>query len=139
LREKVSEQLAPAHQTVAELAPTGEKVANLWIREVDASRPSNKVEEKLVALAKRVCLYAMETEWIRKDQDEPLQTVAGLCAERDSTWQECADTHRQINDLLGEVEKERELKIEAENVSVGLAVQVGQHRARVHALEAEAS
>jgi hypothetical protein len=38
---------------------------------------------------------------------------------------------------LGEVEKERESKIEAESMSTRLAVQVGQHRARIQTLEAE--
>jgi hypothetical protein len=40
---------------------------------------------------------------------------------------------------LGELEKERESKIEAENMSVRLAMEVGQHRAWVQALEVEAS
>jgi hypothetical protein len=40
---------------------------------------------------------------------------------------------------LGEVEKERESKIEAENMSASLAMEVGQHRAWVQALEVEAS
>jgi hypothetical protein len=45
-----------------------------------------------------------------------LQTTARLRLER-------GDARQRINDLLGEVEKERESKIEAENVSAGLAVQ----------------
>jgi chromosome segregation ATPase len=84
-------------------------------------------------------LDAAETERIRKEWDELLQTMAGLHAERDSARQECADAHRWINDLLGEVEKERESKIKVENMSVELTMQVGQPRARVQALEAEAS
>jgi hypothetical protein len=51
--------------------------------------------------------------------------------------QEHADVHQWINDLLGEVEKERESNIEAESMSARLAVQVGQHRARIQTLEAE--
>jgi hypothetical protein len=43
-----------------------------------------------------------------------------------------------VNDLRGEVEREREFKVEVENVSVGLAGQVGQHHARIQTLEAEA-
>jgi flagellar biosynthesis chaperone FliJ len=73
----------------------------------------------------------METEWIRKEWDELLQTTARLPQER-------ADTHQQIKDLLSEVERERESKIEAENMSTGLAMQVGQHRARIQTLEDEA-
>jgi hypothetical protein len=68
-----------------------------------------------MALAERVRLDAAGTEWIQKERDELLQTTARL-------WREHADTHRQINDLLGEVEKERESKMEAENVFTGLTV-----------------
>jgi hypothetical protein len=35
------------------------------------------------------------------------------------------DAHQQIKHLLGELERERELKIAAENASVGLAMEVG--------------
>jgi hypothetical protein len=35
---------------------------------------------------------------------------------------EHADTHQRIKDLLGEVEQERESKIEVENGSAGLTV-----------------
>jgi hypothetical protein len=68
---------------VAKLAPTGEEVASLWIREADALRHANEAEEKLAALAERARLDATEIEWIQKEQDELLQTMAGLRAERD--------------------------------------------------------
>jgi hypothetical protein len=44
-----------------------------------------------------------------------------------------------VNDLLGEVEKERGLKLKVEGVSMGLAVEVGQGKARIHTLETEVS
>jgi hypothetical protein len=47
---------------VAELAPAGEEVANLRIREVNARRHANEAEEKLVALAERLRLDAMKFE-----------------------------------------------------------------------------
>jgi hypothetical protein len=84
-----------------------------------------------VALVERVRLDAVETEWIRKERDELHQTAARLRQER-------ADAHQRIKDLLGEVERERKSKIDAENVSTGLAVQVGQQWARIQTLEAEA-
>jgi G:T/U-mismatch repair DNA glycosylase len=51
--------------------------------------------------------------------------------------QEHDDALWRISDLLGEVEKERESKTKAKNVSTGLAVQVSQHWARIQTLEAE--
>jgi hypothetical protein len=47
---------------VAELAPTGEEVASLRIREVNARRYANEAEEKLTALAERARLDAMKFE-----------------------------------------------------------------------------
>jgi hypothetical protein len=63
---------------VAELAPIGEEVANFQIREVEARRHTNKAKEKFTALAERARPDAMETEWIRKEWDELLQTMARL-------------------------------------------------------------
>jgi hypothetical protein len=84
-----------------------------------------------VVLSERAHLDTVETEWLWKEWNELLQTT---------TWlrQECGNAHQWINDLLGEVEKERESKIEAKNVSARLAMQVGQHRARIQTLEAKA-
>jgi hypothetical protein len=50
--------------------------------------------------------------------------MVGLPAEHDLTRQECDDTHGWVNDLLGEVEKERGLKLKAEGVSARLAMEV---------------
>jgi hypothetical protein len=100
---------------VAELTPVVEEVAILWTREVDAHWDTDKAKEKLAALAERACLDSAETERLWKKRDELLQTTVRL-------WQEHDNTSQQINNLLGEVEKERESKIEAENVSTGLAV-----------------
>jgi uncharacterized coiled-coil DUF342 family protein len=131
LRGWLTEQLDAARQKVAELTLVTREVASLRIREADTRRDTDKAKEKLMALAERAHQDAAETERLRKERDELLQTTARLRHEHD-------DAHQWINDLLGEVEKERESKIEAKNVSVGLAVQVGQHRARIQTLEAEA-
>jgi predicted nucleic acid-binding Zn-ribbon protein len=98
--------------------------------EADARRHADKDEEKFVAPVEKARLDAAEIERIQKERDELLQTMARL-------RQEHADVHQWINDLLGEVEKERESNIEAESMSARLAVQVGQHRARIQTLEAE--
>jgi predicted RNase H-like nuclease (RuvC/YqgF family) len=103
---------------VAELTPTSEEVASLRIREANVHRHADEAKEKFVTLAERARLDATKTKQIRKERDELLQTVARL-------QRECADSYRWINNLLGEVEKERESKIEAENMSTGVAVQVG--------------
>jgi hypothetical protein len=63
---------------VAELAPTSEEVASLRIREVDAHWHANEAEEKFMALAERARLDTMETEHIRKEGDELLQTTMRL-------------------------------------------------------------
>jgi hypothetical protein len=68
----------------------------------------------------------VETERIHKEWDELLQTVVRLCAEHDLARQERADAHQWIDRLLGELEKERDLKIEVEDVATSLAVEVAQ-------------
>jgi hypothetical protein len=90
-------------------------VASLSTREANARQDTNEAKEKLTTLAERACLDAAKTERLWKERDELLQTSTGL-------WQERDDARRRINDLLGEVEKERESKTEAENVSAGLAM-----------------
>jgi hypothetical protein len=72
----------------------------------------------LVVLSERAHLDTVETEWLWKKWDELLQTTTRLQQER-------GNAHQWINDLLCEVEKERESKTEAKNVAVGLAMQVG--------------
>jgi hypothetical protein len=49
---------------VAELAPAGEEVASLRIREVDARQHTNEAKEKFVALAKRARLDGTKTKQI---------------------------------------------------------------------------
>jgi hypothetical protein len=63
---------------VAELAPIDEEVASFQIREAEARRHANKAKEKFAALAERARSDAMETERIRKEWDELLQTMARL-------------------------------------------------------------
>jgi hypothetical protein len=53
-------------------------LASLRIREADTCRHTNKAKEKFVALAKRARLDATEIEWIQKERDELLQTMARL-------------------------------------------------------------
>jgi hypothetical protein len=52
--------------------------------------------------------------------------IEGLHTERDSACQERADAHWQIDRLLSEVGRERELKIEAEDMIARLATEVSQ-------------
>jgi hypothetical protein len=65
--------------------------------------------------------------------------MVGLRVERDSIWQEHDDARGWINDLLGEVEKEMELKLKSEDVSIGLTMEVALDKAKIHALETEVS
>jgi hypothetical protein len=57
---------------VAELAPTGQELADLRAREVDAREDAREAEEKLVALIERTCMDIVESEWLRKEQDDLL-------------------------------------------------------------------
>jgi hypothetical protein len=59
--------------------------------------------------------------------------------ERDLARQEHDDAHGRVNDLLSKVETERGLKLKAEDVSVGLAVEVTRDKAKIHTLETEVS
>jgi hypothetical protein len=65
--------------------------------------------------------------------------VVGLHVERDLARQERDDARRWFNDLLGEVKTERSLKLKAEDVSAGLAVEVARDKAKIHTLETEVS
>jgi hypothetical protein len=81
----------------------------------------------------------VKAEWVRKERDDLLQTMVGLCVEHDLARQERDDARGQVNDLLGEVEKERGLKLKAEDVSAGLAMVVAWGKAKNHTLEIEVS
>jgi hypothetical protein len=74
----LTEQLDTARQKVVELAPAGEEVASLQIRELDTRRDINEAKEKFAALAERVHLDTAETKRLRKEQDKLLQAVARL-------------------------------------------------------------
>jgi hypothetical protein len=65
--------------------------------------------------------------------------VARLCAERDSTQQEWDDAHGWVSNLLGKVEKERDLKLKVEGISIGLAMEVGRGKVSIHTLETKVS
>jgi hypothetical protein len=65
--------------------------------------------------------------------------MVGLRVERDSVRQERDNTCGQVNDLLGEVERERDLKLKAKDVFVGLVMEVARDKAKIHTLEAEVS
>jgi hypothetical protein len=80
-----------------------------------------------------------EAERVRKEQDDLLQTVAGLHVEHELARQERDDARGWVNNLLGEVKKERDLKLKAEGVSTGLAVEVAWDKAKINALETEVS
>jgi hypothetical protein len=81
----------------------------------------------------------VEAEWVWKEWDDLLQAMARLRAEHDSTRQERDDARGWVNDLLGEVQKERGLMLKVEGVSAGLAMKVGRGKARIHTLETEVS
>jgi hypothetical protein len=63
----------------------------------------------------------------------------GLHVERDLARQERDDARRWFNDLLGKVKTEMSLKLKAEDVSAGLAVEVARDKAKIHTLETEVS
>jgi hypothetical protein len=65
--------------------------------------------------------------------------MVGLRAKRDSARQAHDDTHGWVHDLLGKVQKERDLKLKAEDVSIGLAVEVARGKTKIHTLEIEVS
>jgi hypothetical protein len=80
-----------------------------------------------------------DAERVRKERDDLLQAMARLHVERNSTRQECDNARGRVNDLLGEVEKERGLKLKAEGVSAGLVVEVGRGKAKINTMETEVS
>jgi hypothetical protein len=119
---------------VPELTLVVEEEASLRIKEGDACRHANEIEKFAALAERRARLDATETERIRKERDELLQTVAGLRTECDSARQERVDAYQRIDRLLGELEKERELKIEAADVAASLAGEVAQQQEEAHKL-----
>ena len=92
-------QLVAAQQRVAELTPLTEEVADpqSWVAE--DRRDADEAEKAFEALSARS----------QKDEEE----TARVKKERDELLQKDAETRQRILDLLGEVEKERDLKLGA--------------------------
>jgi hypothetical protein len=67
---------------------------------------------------------ATESKRLRKEQDDLLWAVDELHTEHDSAHQERVDAHQQIDRLLCELEKERELKIKAKDMTAWLAMEI---------------
>ena len=82
---------------MVELNPLAEEAANLrsWVAE--ACRDADEAEKAFEALSARSHKDDEEADRVRKEWDELLQKDA--------------ETHQRILDLLGEVEKERDLKL----------------------------
>ena len=89
--EGLATQLVAAHQEVAELAPTTQEVADLRVREKDAHDDTHEAEEKLMALIERVHMNTVETERLRKEQDDFLRAIEELRTGIDLAHQEHAD------------------------------------------------
>ena len=103
-------QLIAAQQRVVELTPLTEEAANLrsWVAE--ACRDADEAEKAFEALSARSHKDDEEADRVRKEWDELLQKDA--------------ETHQRILDLLGEVEKERDLKMGAEEKLTALGKRV---------------
>jgi len=84
---------------VAELTPLAEEADGLRSRVAEAHRDADEAEKAFEALSVRS----------RKDDQEATR----VRKERDELRQKDAETHQRILDLLGEVEKERDLKLGA--------------------------
>ena len=103
-------QLIATQQRVVELTPLTEEVANLqsWVDET--RRDADEAEKAFEALSVRSRKDEEEAARVRKEQDELLQKDA--------------ETHQRILDLLGEVEKERDLKLGAKKKLTALEKRV---------------
>ena len=85
---------------MVELTPLTEEAANLQSRVAESRRDANEAEKAFEALLARSWKDDEEATRVRKERDELLQKDA--------------ETRQRILDLLGEVEKERDLKLGAE-------------------------
>ena len=103
---EVIAQLVAAQQTVAELTPLVEETGRLRLWVAKACWHANEAESTFEALSARSWRDDKEAAKVRKEWDELLQKDA--------------KTHQRIVDLLDEVEKERELKLRAEQRSMAL-------------------
>ncbi|XP_066373089.1 uncharacterized protein [Miscanthus floridulus] len=102
----VSAQLAVAQQRVAELTPLAKEAADLRQREAEAHRNAEDAEKVFQDLSMRARQDEEEGARVRKERGELLQ--------RDT------EARQWVLDLLAEVEKERELKLGAEERSMTL-------------------
>ena len=91
---------------MAELTPLAKEADRLRSRVVESHRHADKAERAFEALLVRSWRDEEEVAKVRKEQDELLQKDA--------------ETRQRILDLLAEVEKERELKLGAEEKLVAL-------------------
>ena len=108
---------------MVELTPLTEETANLrsWVAE--AHRDVDEAEKAFEALS----------AWSWKDDEE----TARVRNERDELLQKDAETHLWILDLLGEVEKERDLKLGAEEKLMALEKRASLDAAAVARLRKE--
>ena len=91
---------------MAELTPLAEEAANLQSRVAKACRDADEAEKAFEALSARS----------QKDDEEATR----VRTERDELLQKDAETHQWILDHLGEVEKERDLKLDAKEKLMAL-------------------
>ena len=99
-------QLVATQQRVAELTPLAKEVDSLRLWEAKSRRHEEETKRAFEALSVRV----------RQDEEE----AARVRRERDELLQRDAETRQWILDLLAETEKERELKLGAEERSMAL-------------------
>ena len=108
---------------MVELTPLTEEAANLQSWVAEARRDADEAEKAFVALSVRS----------RKDNEE----AARVRKERDELLQKDAETRQRILDLLGEVEKERDLKLGAEEKLAALEKRASLDAAAVARLRKE--
>ncbi|XP_066361521.1 uncharacterized protein [Miscanthus floridulus] len=106
LHREVTAQLVAAQQRVAELTPLTEEAVNLQSQVAKAHRDADEAKKAFEALSARSWMDEKEAARVRKERDELLQ--------RD------ADPRQWILDLLGEVEKERDLRLGAKEKLMAL-------------------
>jgi hypothetical protein len=123
LRGEVTAQLVAAQQRVAELTLLTEKAANLRTREAEARHHANEAEKMFTDLSERSRKDDEEAMWIKKERDELLPRDAEACQ-----W---------ILDLLGKVEKERNLKLGVEEKLAALEMRERQDAATIEQLRKE--
>jgi DNA repair exonuclease SbcCD ATPase subunit len=119
----VTAQLAAAQQRVAELTPLTKDAANLWTRETEARQHTDEAEKMSTYLSERSRKGDEEATQIKKERDELLQRDA-----KAPQW---------ILDLLGEVEKERNIKLGVKEKLTALEMRPRQDAAMIERLRKE--